>query len=94
MTCQATLPAAALVVLTVGQALLDRAAHIYVIGFLLLGAALTCHALQLGVGDRIRARAACSLASILYLPALLLLMMAEKIRPAVSVLARSPMWSG
>jgi heme o synthase len=78
MAWQATLPAVALIVLTAGQALLDGGARIYAVGYLLVGAPLVWRALRLA-RERSNASARGLLfASLLHLPALLLLMMAEK----------------
>ena len=77
-----------------GQALLGGAARIYVIGFLVLGTGLVCHASQLARERSHPSAHRLLLRSIVYLPALLLLMMAEKTWPAISVLARLSTQSG
>jgi protoheme IX farnesyltransferase len=87
MIWQAMLPTAALVMLTVGQALLDGAAGVFVVTYLLLGTALVGVALQLGRERSNSSARRLLLASIAYLPALLLLIMVQKTRPAISVFA-------
>jgi heme O synthase-like polyprenyltransferase len=75
--------------------LLDTVPRIYVIGVLMLGTPLVCHALQLARDRSDSSARRLLLASIVYLPALLLLlMMAEKTWPAISVFARLSTHSG
>jgi heme O synthase-like polyprenyltransferase len=72
------LPAAALMVLTVGQALLRGAAAVYVVGYLLLGTILFGQALQLAHERSNSSARRLLIGSLVHLPALLLLMIAEK----------------
>jgi protoheme IX farnesyltransferase len=76
---QSLLPAAALVPMSLGPTLFGNAGLVYLVGALLLNAGFMCSAVQLALRKSNGSARQLLFASIIYLPALLVLMMAAKI---------------
>ena len=83
---QAVLPAAALIPMSLTPTLLVAADLAYPVGALLLSAGIAWYATQLALRKSNSSARRLLFASIIYLPALLVLMMAEKSWPAMHVL--------